>query len=70
MAAEGVLPRGALANVGRKWHGRVKVDYVRCVTCETLYPVEHCVPWCNGHRITACPWCRRDTAPWRNGRGI
>lgn len=51
----------------------LKGDYpaqVYCFTCKTPYVViEHRV-MCNGHNITLCPFCRVDSAPWTNGRGV
>lgn len=43
---------------------------VECVTCGTTYPVMDGKTWCNSHIITKCPWCRPDSKPWQNGRGI
>jgi hypothetical protein len=51
-----------------------------CVDCNTTYPeimyfdrIDDRVKWgirCNGHTITLCPWCKPDSKPWINGRGI
>ena len=59
--------------------GRHDHEHYGCVDCDTLYPVlvDYDEDWnetreikCNGHAITLCPWCRPDSEPWKNGRGL
>ena len=48
--------------------GVIEVHYT-CETCQTSYPVIDGEIRCNGHVVDRCPWCRTDSAPWKNGRG-
>ncbi len=66
--------------------GRHDHEHYGCVDCGTLFPVlidwdngvgavgqswnEVRAIKCNGHAITVCPWCRPDSKPWENGRGM
>ena len=41
--------------------------YYECVDCGTRYPDARC----NGKETGGlCPWCRPDSKPWTNGRGL
>lgn len=78
--------RGTLLSIGIKRLGLEQYEYVKCVNCATEYPIlertnyNTCIadgalittraPSCNGHNIDQCPWCREDSEPWKNGRGI
>lgn len=51
--------------------------YYSCVDCKTTYPAADGLiaeisklAMCNSHPIKVCPWCRPDSKPWMNGRGI
>ena len=51
--------------------------HYECVDCRTIYPEDTERPLtptitilCNNTIITLCPWCRPDTEPFKNGRGI
>lgn len=62
------------------------IMYSKCVDCGTLYPHAKQGPCvihplvdgitetqsavCNGVEISLCPWCRPDSQPWKNDRGI
>lgn len=50
--------------------GGQRLDWVQCVDCKTDFPILKGRPSCNGHAIEKCPWCRPDSAPWKDGRGI
>ena len=42
-----------------------------CLDCRTQFHVDiQLKPVCNGAQIELCPWCREDSKPWKNGRGI
>lgn len=46
-------------------------EWYVCVDCGTDYPRERGgAISCNGKVIYLCPWCRPDSKPWKNGRGI
>ncbi|MEK9809289.1 MAG: hypothetical protein VW362_02500 [Candidatus Nanopelagicales bacterium] len=62
----GTLERGGLAIYCGEW-----VDVYRCVTCrdEYLAPRGRALT-INGWLVSLCPWCRTDSKPWINGRGI
>ena len=46
-------------------------DWYECVDCHTAYPrVSGGSTTCNGKIISLCPWCRPDSEPWKNGRGL
>lgn len=54
----------------------IGVNYY-CIDCNTIYPPVGSVAasvlglaMCNGHPINVCPWCRPDSRPWMNGRGV
>lgn len=70
---------GALVSIG--WHklSGDDVEFVQCADCKTDFPkmpdrtpeaYGFGVPMCNGHMISLCPWCRPDSKPWTNGRGL
>ena len=44
--------------------------FLECVDCKTSYPFMDGVYSCNGVAVTVCPWCRPDSEPWKNGRGV
>jgi len=61
-----------------------RLQYI-CVDCKTVYHINTesssdgtpLIPdgrigkaLCNGHVIMFCPWCRPDSKPWKDGRGI
>jgi len=58
--------KGKLKDVG-KCHGHYV--HFECEDCGTRYPEINNAVICNGHRIVLCPWCRKDSKPWKNGRG-
>ena len=62
---------GKLQYVGQGRLGAVMYYWSECVDCKTTYPSsdEAMSPSCNGHRISLCPFCRPDSAPWKYGRG-
>lgn len=78
--------RGYLASIGQHRLGLDTYEFVKCVTCGEEFPILErnnyatCIqdgyividrrPSCNCHVITLCPWCREDSAPWTNGRGL
>lgn len=41
-----------------------------CVDCRTYYALIKGKIMCNGEVIELCPWCRPDSAPGKNGRGL
>jgi hypothetical protein len=42
-----------------------------CKDCNTVFEVKFDgFTRCNGEIIRFCPWCREDSKPWRNGRGV
>ena len=54
-----------------KYLGKIRNGYyVECVDCETRFPDIDGEIKCNGCSIYKCPWCREDSKPWRNGRGL
>lgn len=61
-----------LANAGQlKCAGAFgREQYVACCECDTRFPVTDEGPQCNGKTIDRCPWCRPDSSPWKNGRGL
>lgn len=61
---------GTLESIGQHKLGHVVYEYSRCLDCGTEYPHLDGLPSCNGHTIGRCPWCREDSAPYQNGRGI
>ena len=62
---------GVLKPVGRRMLGVLdSYDYWRCSDCGTFYPKIDGTVKCNGQPIGACPWCRQNSAPWTNGRGL
>ncbi|TYO96742.1 hypothetical protein EDC39_11230 [Geothermobacter ehrlichii] len=52
--------------------GKEFPNYRTCPECGTDFPLDarRGIPRCNGVLINRCPWCREDSRPWRNGRGI
>lgn len=44
-------------------------DKAVCTTCNTEFYVDGGIIKCNGFIIRMCPWCRKDSRPWRQGRG-
>lgn len=77
--------RGTLLSIGIRHYGHDLIEFVRCVNCATEYPIlteyqynasmlpigaAKTGPKCNGYFITECPFCREDSEPWKNGRGI
>lgn len=63
--------KGELTYVGAHTIGKHKVyDIYKCNECGTEYPVLDGKIMCNGDEIDLCPWCREDSKPWCNGRGI
>jgi hypothetical protein len=66
---------GNLKYAGRAFfNGNVylKTDRWECVDCKTEFIRNPNAdkPNCNGVKIDLCPWCRPDSKPWKNGRGI
>jgi hypothetical protein len=57
---------GALRHIGEHKLGLAWYHYWRCVDCGSDYAAGRC----NGHEIGLCPWCRPDSKPWTNGRGL
>jgi hypothetical protein len=57
---------GILDFVGEKRLGVNAHQYFRCRDCHTDYAAARC----NGRQIDLCPWCRPDSKPWTNGRGL
>lgn len=57
---------GALQYIGQRRMGGGLYNYWACVDCKAEYPDGRC----NGQPIGLCPWCREDSQPWKNGRGI
>ena len=44
---------------------------VVCLDCHTQYHIGlDLKPIANGASIELCPWCREDSKPWKNGRGL
>ena len=41
----------------------------KCEQCGTEFPEINGIIMCNGHKITNCPWCRKNSKPWQHGRG-
>lgn len=46
-----------------------------CVDCHTRYTMNTDIDIkvkasINGHKVSLCPWCRTDSKPWMNGRGL
>lgn len=69
---EGYMTKnGMLYSIG---HGKIGIihgyEFFKCKDCKTIYPKINGVIMCNGHYIVKCPWCREDSEPWKNGRGI
>lgn len=60
-----------------KQKGIIRIGYVapsyytmyECEECVTRFPEINGNIMCNGHKITKCPWCRKDSKPWHYGRG-
>lgn len=46
-----------------------RVHYV-CVDCNIPYPIINGKVMCNGKQIKLCPWCRKDSKPNKDGRGV
>lgn len=44
--------------------------FSKCVDCDGIYPHLDGVIKCNGATITLCPYCRPDSEPFKNGRGL
>lgn len=44
--------------------------WYECVDCHTSFPMMNNVIMCNGQEIYLCPWCREDSKPYQNGRGL
>lgn len=63
------LKEGTLVHRGRRPISHVMMDWWKCVTCKSEFPEINGVIKCNGYIITQCPWCRKDSEPWKNGRG-
>jgi hypothetical protein len=71
---------GELKSIGEFGFGWYKHECFECVDCGTVFPkLKEYNPRtdefemhikCNGHKINKCPWCRPDSTPWTNGRGI
>lgn len=57
------------------WSKQYK-DHVHCNNCGTAFILVYNpktktdAPSCNGHFIEVCPWCREDSRPWHDGRGV
>jgi len=50
--------------------GLVRYNYFACADCKTEFPQIGGEIRCNGHNIAQCPWCRPDSKPWTDGRGL
>lgn len=70
---------GALRYMGEKPYGACQtLPFYKCVDCGTEFPeiknLEVFPPTvaikCNDADINLCPWCRPDSKPWTNGRGV
>ena len=59
-----------LINIGIKKYGLEMIGFFKCQYCGVEYPVIDSQIKCNGYAITECPWCRLDSQPYQNGRGI
>ena len=68
-AMNGML-KGELKHIGAKRYAYETADNYQCVDCKTDFPLIDGVIRCNGAEIMLCPWCRDDSTPWQNGRGI
>ncbi len=68
------MKTGRLIDAGHHKLGAFeRYRYSKCVDCETMYPHSNqkaLGPSCNGAMIDLCPWCRPDSKPWTNGRGL
>lgn len=65
-AEKGPGKSGTLLPLGERPLGRETYFYWRCTDCHDDFPGRQC----NGHHIVLCPWCRQDSKPWTNGRGL
>ncbi len=62
---------GTLKSVGIRRLGIYsKIEFFQCKDCKTDFPRINDSIMCNGKPIIKCPWCREDSKPWQNGRGI
>lgn len=65
------MTTGKLVSTGRKPLGMQIFNWYQCVDCKTEFPQEDSGSiTCNGHVIGSCPWCRSDSQPYKNGRGL
>ena len=64
------MTTGKLKSIGRHRFGLKTLYFVQCIDCDTIYPEINGTVKCNGHIINKCPWCRSDTKPCENGRGL
>jgi len=67
------LPLQLSPKLNPVWFQGLKMyfSFFVCIDCGTMYRKDevHGIQ-CNGASITKCPWCRPDSKPWKNGRGI
>jgi len=64
------MKTGILENPRGIMYGAGPLLMRRCIDCGTEYLHLDNKTICNGKEITRCPWCRPDSKPWTNGRGI
>lgn len=65
------MKTGELIDAGRaKLGGYFEYRWWKCSRCGTQYPEILGEIRCNSHTIEKCPWCKPDSAPWKDGRGI
>ncbi len=64
--------KGRLYQSAPEYMGGVRVDVRRCDDCGTTFTANLGRPFTiNGVMNDGlCPWCRPDSEPWKNGRGL
>ena len=76
-----IIPEEEIVRMMTKRLSGVKVvtNFYMCKDCKTMFPtfcrstgkeIYFVKPNVNGWKIDLCPWCRPDSKPWKNGRGI
>ena len=83
MTTETKTPKGTLKHVCFATFSYAEVEVYKCEECDTPYTRETYRPLMINNVAVGtyhkefdcvsgalCPWCREDSAPWTNGRGL
>lgn len=63
--------KGGREMTGKLIDALIATGHKQCIDCNTVFLVNgKGKTMCNNKKIVLCPWCRPDSIPWKNGRGI